>query len=232
MMDKNVIYVYRKNETSHLREHIGTITRETECYKFSYSDSYRNSEHFSPIFPFLEKNKEYTNVNLFPVFASRLPDPKRIDINDILSKYGMTEYNQFDLLKKSQGRLPIDTLEFVSPLSEECADGLTFFVAGASHYLACTKNNNHISLKKGDLLKFIHDKNNPHDKYAVEILYDNTTIGFIPIFYSQIYAQLLKRGCDLSAEVISIKECTCETPLSEKCADCISIKIAVKVNNK
>lgn len=231
-MDKNVIFVYRKNEMSHLREHIGTITRETECYKFNYSDAYRNSEHFSPIFPFLEKNKEYTSINLFPVFASRLPDPKRIDIKDILKKYGMTEYNQFDLLRESQGRLPIDTLEFVSQLSEEYADGFTFFVAGASHYLACKKKNDHISLKKGDLLKLIHDENNIKDKYAVKILFNNTIIGFIPIYYSQTYAQLLRKGYDLSAEVISIKECTCETPKSEKCVDCISIKIAVKVNNK
>lgn len=230
MMDKNVIYVYRKNEISHLREHIGTITREKECYKFSYSDIYRNSEHFSPIFPFLEKNLEYTNVNLFPVFASRLPDSKRIDIKDILSKYNMTEYDQFDLLRESQGRLPIDTLEFVSQLSEEDADGFTFFVAGTRHYLACKKKEDHISLKKGDLLKLVHDRNNSFDKYAVKILFDNNTIGFVPKYYSKTYAELILNGCDLSAEVISIKECTCEDSSSEECTDCISIKISVKVN--
>jgi len=41
-----------------------------------------------------------------PVFASRLPDPKRKDIDKILKKYNMSEYDQFTLLKKCQGRLP------------------------------------------------------------------------------------------------------------------------------
>ena len=37
-----------------------------------------------------------------PAFASRLPDPKRRDIDKILKKYNMSEYDQFTLLKKAR----------------------------------------------------------------------------------------------------------------------------------
>lgn len=50
---------------------------------------------------------------LFPVFACRLPDRKRVDIDVILAKYGMDEYDGFELLRRSGARLPTDTYEFV-----------------------------------------------------------------------------------------------------------------------
>ena len=110
---QNVICVYRKDELNNSRIHVGNIIREHDIFKFRYSEEYRNTASYAPIFPFLNKDMEYTNINLFPVFASRLPDPKRKDIDKILNKYNMSEYDQFTLLQKSQGRLPIDTLEFI-----------------------------------------------------------------------------------------------------------------------
>ena len=231
-MNENVIYVYRKDEISHSRICIGIIIRETDCFKFRYSADYKNTESFTPIFPFLNKDSEYQNKNLFPVFASRLPDPKRIDIKEILSKYNIDEYDQFDLLRKSQGRLPIDTLEFISELSEEEADGLEFYVAGTSHYSACKKNSNHINLKKGDSLKLIYDEGNIYDKYAIKILFKNNIVGYVPNYYCRTYLKLINNGCDLSAEVISLKDCTCQNPSSSECIDCINIKISVKIKNK
>ena len=44
---------------------------------------------------------------LFPVFASCLPDRKRKDIDKILQKYGLKEFDEYELLKKSGARLPI-----------------------------------------------------------------------------------------------------------------------------
>ena len=56
---------------------------------------------------------------LFPVFASRLPDRKREDIDKILQKYGLKEFDEYELLKKSGARLPIDNLEFIVPHMEK-----------------------------------------------------------------------------------------------------------------
>ncbi len=63
--------------------------------------------------PFDDKNKIYKSDILFPIFSSRLPDSKRKDINKILDKYNLDKYDEFDLLVKSKGKLPIDSLSFV-----------------------------------------------------------------------------------------------------------------------
>lgn len=58
----------------------------------------------------------YKCEELFPVFSSRLPDRKRKDIKKILEKYGLKEYDSYQLLKRSGARLPIDNLQFVDPI--------------------------------------------------------------------------------------------------------------------
>lgn len=227
---ENVIHVYRKDTSSHSRVLVGSIVREPDLYKFSYSEKYKNSSFFVPIFPFLQKDTEYSSSNLFPVFASRLPDPKRRDIEQILSKYNMTEYDQFTLLQKSQGRLPIDTLEFVSELSEDEADGCQFYIAGISHHSACCLQCDHIKLKQGDKLSLVRENNNAYDDNAVQFIYKNTLIGYVPLYYSKTFSKLIANGKTLTATILTIKDCTCDKPNSNDCYDCVNIQVSVSVN--
>ncbi len=83
---------------------------------------------------FLEE-KVYESDVLFPVFASRLPDRKRRDINKILEKYGLVEFDEFELLRKSEARLPIDTYSFIDPIfsADETVER-EFFVMGVRHH--------------------------------------------------------------------------------------------------
>ena len=48
---------------------------------------------------------------------------------DILKKYGLDQYDGYELLKRSSGKLPIDTYEFIDPIfpDDETSAG-TFFV--------------------------------------------------------------------------------------------------------
>ena len=57
-------------------------------------------------------NAVYKYENLFPVFASRLPDRRRKDIKKILYKYGLLEYDSYELLRRSGAKLPTDHLQF------------------------------------------------------------------------------------------------------------------------
>jgi hypothetical protein len=68
---------------------------------------------FFLLIPFPIVNATYENTHLFPVFSSRLPDEKRPEIKLILDTYGMTEYDEFELLKRSGAKLPTDYYEFV-----------------------------------------------------------------------------------------------------------------------
>ena len=44
--------------------------------------------------------KEYFKYIVEAVFAARLPDPTRTEIKEILSTYGMSEYDDFCIIKK------------------------------------------------------------------------------------------------------------------------------------
>ena len=81
-------------------------------FKYSLSTEMNKSIGFNGIEAFPDFNKTYISDRLFPVFSSRLPDKNRKDISKILKKYGLEKYDEFQLLIKSGGKLPIDNLEF------------------------------------------------------------------------------------------------------------------------
>lgn len=81
-------------------------------FKYSFSAETYKCMGFNGIEAFPDFNKTYTSDRLFPVFSSRLPDKNRKDISKILKKYGLKEYDEFQLLIRSGGKLPIDNLEF------------------------------------------------------------------------------------------------------------------------
>ncbi len=49
---------------------------------------------------------------MFASFSSRLPDRRRVDIDNILNKYGLTTYDEFELLRRTKSKLPIDNYSF------------------------------------------------------------------------------------------------------------------------
>ncbi|NLS84170.1 MAG: hypothetical protein GXZ14_00950 [Ruminococcaceae bacterium] len=95
---------------------VGTLSKK-EHFEFAYGhavdDAIKNG--FTPLISFPDLNKVYKSKDMFPAFACRLPDKNRRDIENILQKYGMTEYDEYEFLKRSGARLPIDTLWFIEP---------------------------------------------------------------------------------------------------------------------
>jgi len=87
----------------------GLITRHVDgFYEFNYLDKL-----CTPLIAFPDTNKAYFSTALFPSFSSRVPSKGRVNIAEILQRYGLLEYDAFDMLSKSGGVLAIDTLEFV-----------------------------------------------------------------------------------------------------------------------
>ncbi|WP_077612892.1 HipA N-terminal domain-containing protein [Clostridium sp. Marseille-P2415] len=100
---------------------VSELIREKDSYCFKYCDEVKEAlkNGFSPLVPFPSIDEVYHSKNMFPVFSGRLPDKKRRGINEILNKYGMQEYDEFELLKRSGVKLPIDTFSFVNPIISE-----------------------------------------------------------------------------------------------------------------
>jgi hypothetical protein len=84
------------------------LVRDGNLYKFGYL-----GEGFKTLVAFPDRGKIYVSDKLFPSFSSRIPDRRRSDIGHILNNYNLDGYDEFELLKRSGGRLPTDSIEFV-----------------------------------------------------------------------------------------------------------------------
>ena len=85
---KDYLYLIWKSEKSRRQYIVGQLTKNGG-YKFQYSNEVHDAikDAFSPLLSFDDLEKTYSDEKLFSVFASRLPDRKRRDINKILEKY-------------------------------------------------------------------------------------------------------------------------------------------------
>ena len=106
-----------KEPKSRRRYLVGELSKNGQ-FEFTYNNEVHKAieDGFELLIAFPEIDKLYKSDKLFPVFASRLPDPKRKGIEAILNKYGLAEYDAYKLLKRSGARLPIDNLEFINSI--------------------------------------------------------------------------------------------------------------------
>lgn len=114
---KDYLYLIWKSEQTRKQYIIGQLTKNGQ-YEFQYSEEVQSAiaDGFKPLLCFPDLNKVYKDDRLFAIFKSRLPDRKRKNIQEILGKYGLEEYDDYMLLKRSGARLPIDNLEFIDPI--------------------------------------------------------------------------------------------------------------------
>lgn len=113
--DTDVCFVLWKQPCTGKKFLVGSLSKcstgEFE-FKYIYPAGFR-AIGFNGIEAFSDFNKIYTRDKLFPVFSSRLPSKNRKDISKILKKYGLEKYDEFQLLVKSGGKLPIDNIEIL-----------------------------------------------------------------------------------------------------------------------
>ncbi len=220
---------------------IGVLTKGRN-YVFEYKISNVSQaceKGFNGIVAFPSFSKVYTSENIFPVFGTRLPDAKRKDISEILHKYGLEHYDDFELLKRTGGRLPIDTLEFIDPiildnLENDIDVTREFFIAGVRHYELCDgkylcdgKENSKctikLPLKKGDLLGLKQESDNQYDKYAVAVYKSNEKIGYIPVYYSQAISNAISEGRNINLIVKNFDP-------DASCQECLKAVLSIKMN--
>lgn len=138
--NKDYIYLIWKDPKSRRNFIIGELSRNDQ-YEFKYGFEVEEAieNGFELLIPFVDLDKVYKSDTLFSAFSSRLPDRKRRGIENILKKYNMSEFDEYELLKKSGARLPIDNLEFIDPLKDDGSSEIErkFHIAGSRYYLNC-----------------------------------------------------------------------------------------------
>lgn len=203
---------------------VGKLSKNKR-YSFEYCGEYVEARqagwNYIKSFP---ERKVYNSDTLFTAFSSRLPDRKRKDILSVLKKYGLSEYDGFELLKKSGGRLPIDSYEFIEPIDPEGKNiDKDFYVAGVRHVAECAgiECSNFPELKKDMQLLLLPEPDNQYDKNAVLVgISPKKLIGYVPRYYSEAVASFLKAG--------GLYRCVVLKKTDEKdCHDCVKVNLSM-----
>ena len=222
---KDYLYLIWKCVSDRRQYIVGQLTKNGQ-YEFQYCGEIKEAIEvgFTPLVSFEKLDVVYKSEKLFPVFSSRLPDRKRKDISKILKKYGLEEYDSYQLLKKSGAKLPIDNLQFIDPiLNYESAFEKSFYIAGARHYLGCDGNSckDAISIEKGDKVFLVHDSMNLHDQNAIRVINEQQKLlGYVPRYYAEAFVEFIAKG--------RIEECQVTNVIKEDhCDECISILVKI-----
>ena len=227
---KDYLYLIWKCTSNRRQYIIGQLTKNGQ-YEFQYCEEIEEAlaVGFSPLVSFERLNVVYKSENLFPVFASRLPDRKRKDIKKILKKYGLEEYDSYQLLKKSGAKLPIDNLQFIDPiLNYESNFEKLFYVAGSRHYLGCNGDQcqDAIQVTRGDEVFLEHEIDNQHDKNAIRVINEqHELLGYVPRYYSRAFVKFIEED--------RVEECHVANVAKENgCDECIGVVVKISESKK
>ena len=218
----NTLYLVWNDPKTHENFIVGSLVRD-EVYKFEYFGGYKEAQNrgwdFLPAFP---QDAQYECDVLFPVFSSRLPDKKRKGIEEILAKYGLPEYDEFELLRAGGGKLPIDSYSFIDPIfPEDETIEKEFYIAGFRFYAGCTGEycNNAVTVRTGDGFELRPEPDNPFDTYAVALYSVNgVKVGYIPNYYSESVTKRINMKMTYSCEAIEVN-------MNSDCTECIKVRL-------
>lgn len=223
---RDYIYLVWQENKTRRRYIIGQLSKNGQ-YEFNYGFEVNEAidNGFKLLIGFDDINEVYKNDILFPVFSSRLPDRKRKGIDKILQKYGLSEFDEYKLLKRSGAKLPIDNLEFIDPIFEDETEiKRNFYLAGTRHCMECNGDNcmKAIDVKSGEVLKLEDEPENKYDKYAIKVLDSKDNhIGYIPRYYSEQINELLKNKYEYNCIV-------CDVQKENNCHECIRVELILQ----
>lgn len=222
LLKNNYLYLVWKDPETRRNYTVGKLT-QGETYTFEYCEEAPEAEAAGwKLLSAFPEYQTYSSEVMFPVFSSRLPDKKRRDIKEILKKYGLTEFNEFELLRKSSARLPIDTYEFVDPIFvEDEVIERDFFVMGIRHHSPCSGTDCALfpAVSVGDFLGLMEEPDNSYDPMAIRVLsQQGEHLGYIPRYYNKAIIERLHNGMTYSCMVIEVNKI-------KSCSECVKVKL-------
>ena len=223
-MQESYLYLIWKDPTTRRNFTVGKLTHGKQ-YSFSYLEEAETAKEYGweylKAFP---EDKAYTSDVLFPTFSSRLPDRKRRDMNSILKKYQLNKYDEFELLKKSGARLPIDTYEFIDPIiPEDETIQRDFFIMGIRHQTACRGEDcdSLPDIKINERLFFEREPGNAYDKSAIRVVtIKKEHLGYVPRYFNAEILRRLDGNQSYSCIVLEINKDT-------DCSECVKVRLNI-----
>lgn len=225
MANSPYLYLVWKHPQTRRNYIVGKLTHDNG-FSFEYCEEFEEAKAQNlPLLDTFPEKKQYKSEILFPVFSSRLPDPKRRDISTILKKYEMDEYDEFELLRKSGARLPFDTYGFIDPIfPEDQPIERDFFIMGIRHTSLCGGEDCSLlpPIEVGDSLILRPEPTNPNDSNAIIVeTAQGAHLGYIPRYYNQGILYRLNLGQTYSCIVTEIN-----SPQID-CSECIKVRLNI-----
>lgn len=222
MENRDYIYLVWQDPSTRRRMVVGKLERGNG-YTFTYEQDYEKAmEHGWDMLKSFPEKKVYHSEKMFPAFSSRLPDPKRRDIDTILQEYEIDYYDEYELLKKTGARLPIDSYEFVDPIfPEDEVVVREFYISGVRHSDICDGSEcaSMQPVNVGDELTLEMEPDNSEDENAVKICTSGgIKVGYIPRYYSEAVTGRLKKGLTYRCKVLDV---ACE----KNCRECLRVEL-------
>ena len=204
---------------------VGKLTRG-DFFTFQYYDEAENAEEAGwKLLGAFPTYQEYRSNTMFPVFSSRLPDKKRRDIQNILEKYGLMEYDEFELLRRSGARLPIDTYEFIDPISPDDKEvKREFYITGIRYHSACQGSDCGAlpGVKVGDMLLLEEEPENAYDPMAIRVLtQEKEVLGYVPRYYNKAILARLHDGMGYSCKITEVNA------NMRNCSECLKARLTM-----
>lgn len=204
---------------------VGKLTRG-DFFTFQYYGEAENAEEAGwKLLGAFPTYQEYRSNTMFPVFSSRLPDKKRRDIQNILEKYGLMEYDEFELLRRSGARLPIDTYEFINPISPDDKEvEREFYITGIRYHSACQGSDCGAlpGVKVGDILLLEEEPENAYDPMAIRVLtQERDVLGYVPRYYNKAILARLHDGMGYSCKITEVNA------NMRNCSECLKARLTM-----
>lgn len=204
---------------------VGKLTRG-DFFTFQYYGEAENAEEAGwKLLGAFPTYQEYRSNTMFPVFSSRLPDKKRRDIQNILEKYGLMEYDEFELLRRSGARLPIDTYEFIDPiLPDDKEVEREFYITGIRYHSACQGSDCGAlpGVKVGDMLLLEEEPENAYDPMAIRVLtQEKEVLGYVPRYYNKAILARLHDGMGYSCKITEVNA------NMRNCSECLKARLTM-----
>lgn len=195
-----------KDPKTRTRYKIGRLEKNEENFIFEYVDpelstALRNNFTIYPGFPDL--NKVYVAPDLFPNISGRLPNKTRNDYIEILNFYDLDKSaSDFEILKKTRGRLITDNFEFVPAFNK---NKLEFEVAGTRYSKQLEKYKKLITVNLDLSLELTNYNGEPAIKIITNVDNKKIELGYVPRYYAKEIADLLENGVKYSAMIKNVR---------------------------
>ncbi|HCC08008.1 MAG TPA: DNA-binding protein [Clostridiales bacterium] len=210
-MEKNVLWLIWQDPEKRNRYKIAELAKTSYGFEFKYDkDGVKEAKKakFELLPAFSDIDKVYENQRMFPAFTTRLPDKRRKNIKEILEKYELEEYNEFEFLKKNGGKLPTDMLEFVEPINFENNEKnfkRDFYLAGIRYYIEDIEKLKKMGLTEYERLILKKEPCNEFDECAIEVFSkENAKLGYIPKYFSKAISIAIDNNYKIDCKVSKV----------------------------